>query len=340
MGCPSDVSPASCPSAAFVAGDRWPHSGRRRGRRVRGGPPFPGARLLRARRCLSMRIRAAVLSMTLACLAVAAAPAVPAPAASALGGLTLYHWWTSSSELAAVDSLVQAFKAQYPNVDVRPKDAHAHGGGGKMFVAISGAAATGHPPDAFQVHAGAPLRPYVDAGLVSPIDEVWAASGLEKAVPPIIRTMSTIDGHYYSIPINVHRDNLIWYNKALLDQHHIDPATLTSWDAFFKAADKLRAAGVPSPVQIGESWTASVAFESMMASLGMAAYEDWINGKITAPGDPRLLEAFGLLKKHLAYANRDYAKTPWDVAIRRVISAESAFCIMGDWANGEFRLAK
>jgi glucose/mannose transport system substrate-binding protein len=42
----------------------------------------------------------------------------------------------------------------------------------------------------------------------------------------------------------------------------------------------------------------------------------------------------------VSYANPDHATTAWDVAIKRVIAGEAAFCIMGDWANGEFRLAK
>jgi glucose/mannose transport system substrate-binding protein len=209
-----------------------------------------------------------------------------------------------------------------------------------MFGVISGAAGTGRPADAFQVHAGAPLRPYLSAGLLNPIDEVWTDSGLEKVVPPIIQTMSKIDGHYYSLPVNVHRTNLIWYNKALLDKHRIDPSTLTTWNAFFEAAERLEAAGVHHPLQVGENWTASVAFEAIMVSLGIAAYEDWINGKITAADDPRLVEAFGILKKYLSHANPDHATTAWDVAIKRVIAGEAAFCVMGDWANGEFRLAK
>jgi glucose/mannose transport system substrate-binding protein len=90
---------------------------------------------------------------------------------------------------------------------------------------------------------------------------------------------------------------------------------------------------------LGENWTASVALESIIAGQGVAAYEDWINGRMTGPDDRRLLEAFSVLRNYLAHANADHAKTPWDVAIRRVIAGESAFCIMGDWAHGEFRLA-
>ena len=254
-------------------------------------------------------------------------------------GLAVYHWWTSSSELAAVDALAALFRKQHPDVSLSTKEARAHGGGGRMFAVVSAAADAGRAPAAFQVHAGAPLRPYFDAGLLSPIDEVWQASGLDKAVPPIIKAMSVIDGRYYSLPVNVHRNNLVWYNKALLDAHRIDPATLTSWDALFAAGDRLRAAGVRTPFQMGESWTASVAFESILAGMGMAGYEDWVNGRITAPEDPRLLEAFQVLRKYLSYANSDHARTPWDVAIKRVLSGEAAFCVMGDWAHAEFRLA-
>jgi glucose/mannose transport system substrate-binding protein len=289
-----------------------------------------------------MKLRAAVLAMVVGSAATlfAAVVAVPQADPAKANGLMFYHWWTSSSETAAVKALVDVFKKQYPDVAVSPTNANSHGGGSKMFSVISGAAGTGRPPDAFQVHAGAPLRPYFAAGLLNPIDQVWSSSGLEKVVPPIIRTMSSIDGHYYSLPVNVHRNNLIWYNKALLDKHRIDPSTLTTWEAFFKAVDKLEAAGVHNPLQIGENWTASVAFESIMAGLGISAYEDWINGKITSAEDLRLLEAFGILKKYLSYANPDRVTTAWDTAIKRVIAGDAAFCIMGDWANGEFRLSK
>ena len=289
-----------------------------------------------------MNLRALLLPMVLGSTATLFAGPVATPASdqAKTNTLTFHHWWTSPSEAAAVNALVEVFKKQHPDVTVNPVVVNSQGGGSRMFSAINNAIASAQAPDAFQVHAGAPLRPYYSAGLLSPIDQAWTASGLEKVVPPIIQLMSKIDGHYYSLPINVHRNNLIWYNKPLLDKHGIDPRTLTTWDAFYAAADKLKAAGVQNPLQIGESWTASVAFESMMASLGVAPYEDWINGKITKADDPRLLQALGILKRYFSYANPDRAKIAWDIAIKRVIKGDAAFCIMGDWANGEFRLAK
>jgi glucose/mannose transport system substrate-binding protein len=266
--------------------------------------------------------------------------AAPVRAASPPTNVTIFHWWNSASERSAVDALVAVVEKRHPDLRVTATMADAHGGGARMFTVVRAAAAGGNPPDAFQLHAGAPMRPYFEAGLLAPLDSVWTEEGLDKVVPPIIRSMSQIDGHYYALPMNVHRNNLLWYNKTLLDKHHIDPLGLTTWEALFKAAEKLEAAGVRHPLQLGEAWTASVAFEGILASIGIDAYEDWINGKITAADDARLLEAFGILKVYLSHANPDYATTAWDTAIQRVIRGEAAFCLMGDWANGEFRLAK
>jgi glucose/mannose transport system substrate-binding protein len=83
-----------------------------------------------------------------------------------------------------------------------------------------------------------------------------------------------------------------------------------------------------------------VAFESILASLGIEGYEDWINGKITAADDARLVQAFTILRTYLQLANADHARTDWPIAVQRVARGDAAFCMMGDWANGEFRLAK
>jgi glucose/mannose transport system substrate-binding protein len=281
-------------------------------------------------------MRSAVL-LALILGSAAAVPAAPKAAAAPVP-VKVYHWWTSPSELAALSALGAVFEAQHPDMKANLVAGDAHGGGGRMFAFVRAAAAAKQPPDAFQVHAGSPLRPYYDAGLLGRVDEIWAEEGLEKVMPTIVRAMSQIDGHYYSVPMNVHRQNLVWYNKPLLDRHKIDPATLTTWDAFFKAAAKLQAAGVP-PLQVGVDWTKSIVFTNIVASLGVPAYEDWINGKITSADDPRLLEALGILKTYLGYANKDHATLVWEAATKRVVEGKSAFCHMGDWANGEFHVA-
>jgi glucose/mannose transport system substrate-binding protein len=267
-----------------------------------------------------------------------AAPALHAAPREAAGSLklTIYHWWTSPAETAAFQALVDLCGKKHPEVSVT--GATAPGGGAlAMFPLVSDLARAGRAPGTFQLNAGYAMQPFLDAGLLDPIDTLWASEGLERVVPQVVRDLSRFDGHYYAVPIGVHRKNLIWYNKAVLAQHGIDAGTLTTWDAFFKAAEKLRAADTV-PIQFSAS-TAAQIFEGIMASRGATAYQEWINGELRTPDDPRILEALGLLKKYVAYANPDHADVSWPETLKRVMKGQGAFCLMGDWANGEFRLA-
>jgi glucose/mannose transport system substrate-binding protein len=46
----------------------------------------------------------------------------------------------------------------------------------------------------------------------------------------------TVDGTIYSVPVNIHRSNLIWYNPAVLDEVGIDAPPAT-WEEFLQQAD-------------------------------------------------------------------------------------------------------
>jgi glucose/mannose transport system substrate-binding protein len=43
------------------------------------------------------------------------------------------------------------------------------------------------------------------------------------------------------IPVNVHRNGVLWFNKAIFDANGLSAPT--TWDEFFAAADTLKAAG-------------------------------------------------------------------------------------------------
>jgi glucose/mannose transport system substrate-binding protein len=251
--------------------------------------------------------------------------------------LVLYHWWGSSSEMAALNALATVFKTKYPGVS--EKRTVAPDRGGSLFGILEGLMRAGKPPDSIVMQTGYAMWPFVTAGLLDPVDDVWTAEGLDKVVPPTLRAMHQFDGHYYSVPIDVQRTNLIWYNKRVLDKNGIDPEALTTWERFFDAATRLRAAGVKTPIQIAAGWTVAETFGNIVASQGLAAYEDWVNGKIRAASDPRILRALGTLKTYSTLVNRDHAGLEWTVALGRVAKAESAFYGMGDWANGDFRAA-
>jgi glucose/mannose transport system substrate-binding protein len=276
-----------------------------------------------------------VVSVVLAAsLSVAAPPETDPPTK-----LSIIHWWTSPSEAAALSALVKGFSEKYPEVTVVSSVA-PHGGNTRhLFSMIRTLESENQTPDTFQMYGGYATQVFFDGGLLSPIDDLWAADKLEDVIPKVIRDMNKLNGHYYSVPVNVHRTNVIWYNKALLDRSKIDPDTLTTWDAFFRAAETLKAGGVQDPIQVGVTWTQAAVLEGIVASQGIGVYQDWINGKITAADDPRLIKAFETFARYLTYVNKDHESVGWDTAVQRVKNGEGAFCLMGDWADGEFRTA-
>ncbi|MFX1569529.1 MAG: ABC transporter substrate-binding protein [Promethearchaeota archaeon] len=257
--------------------------------------------------------------------------------------LEIYHWWTSGGEAAAITALVDVFEAQYPDTTVQEVQI-AGGGGFEMRVKIKTLMLAGQPPDTFQIHNGYEWTIFYEANLLNNIDHIWTTA-LKNAVPDVIEDISKgPDGHYYSVPVNIHRSNVLWCNLEILNDTGIDPATLTSWSAFWAACEAIIANPnytITAPVAMGEQWTAAHAFEQILASVGIDAYEAWINGDIdsgTATHYADLLTACEIYENLTDYINSDWAALSWDSAIAKLTAATptAAFAIMGDWANGEF----
>lgn len=262
----------------------------------------------------------------------------PPPVANVV---VIYHWWTSGGEKAAIDALVDVFKARYPDVGVIQSPV-AGGAGYVMKAVLKSLVLAGEAPDAFQMHAGYEGQPYFEGGYLEPISDLWEEEGWKDVFPDVVQDMVKFDGEYYAVPVNIHRVNVVWYNKNVLDDHGIDPATLTTWDAFFDACDTLVAAGIAHPISLGDigKWTDTHVLEQIIAGEGIEFYEDWVNGKVTSATDPKLVHALETFAKYLEYVNPDHAALTWDEATARVITGEAAFNVMGDWANGEFYVAE
>jgi glucose/mannose transport system substrate-binding protein len=251
----------------------------------------------------------------------------------------IYHWWTSGGEKAAIGALVDVFVKKYPDVGVIQSPV-AGGAGYVMKALMKSLVLAGEAPDAFQLHAGYEMKPYVDGGYLDPINDLWTAEGWTTVFPTVVQDMVKFGTNYYAVPVNIHRVNVVWYNKHVLDAHEIS-ANITTWDAFFAACDKLVAEGMAHPISLGDQgkWAATHVLEQIIASEGIGFYQDFINGKVTSAANTTLRDALTKFAKYLSYVNENHAALTWDGATAMVIRNESAFNIMGDWANGEFLVA-
>ncbi|QFP75981.1 ABC transporter substrate-binding protein [Deinococcus sp. AJ005] len=266
-----------------------------------------------------------------------AAALATASSALAAGKLEIFSWW-SGDEGPALEALVKLYKEKYPTVAV--DNATVSGGAGTNARAVLKTRMLGGtPPDSFQVHAGQELiGTWVVAGRMEDLSSLFKSEGWSKAFPAdVLKLISTKDG-IWSVPVNVHRSNVMWYNPTKLKEWGVTvPKT---WPEFITTCATLKKKGVAAPLVVGENWTQQHLWENVMiGTLGAQGWENLWAGK-TKFTDPKVVGAFTTFGKVMDCANKDASGLSWQQASDRIVSGQSAFNIMGDWAAGYFTTTK
>ena len=275
----------------------------------------------------------ATLAMLVALAVALPAGAVRSDQSAASSELEVFSWWTGGGEAAGLNKVIAIWKKQNPSIKF--KNAAVAGGAGTNAKAVlAQRLAAKDPPDSFQGHAGAELQDYIKAGQVEPLDSIYRQFGFDKVMPKQLISQITYKGHIYSVPVNIHRANVLWFNPAVLRKAGIAAAPKT-WAQFIAALKKAKAAGV-TPLALGEQWTQKHLFESvLLASLGPVKYAAlWRTP--TAWNGAGVKQAVSRFKTVLTYTNSDAASLTWQDAAKLVVDGKAAFNIMGDWANGYF----
>ena len=263
------------------------------------------------------------------------APEPTKPAGKELSGkLEMFSWWTAGGEADGLNAMYGLYRKAHPKVEI--VNATVAGGAGTNAKAVlSTRLAGGDPPDSFQLHAGLEVEKYEPGKYLQPLDHLYASESWDKVFPKDLITLLKYKDHYWGVPVNIHRSNILWYNqKIFADNGLTAPAT---WDQFFKAADTLKAKGlVPLVIGTKEGWEAGHTFETILASiLGPKGYKDLWAGK-TPWTDPKVAEALGTFRRLMTYANTDYAALTWSDAAQYLVDGKGGMHIMGDWTDGWF----
>jgi glucose/mannose transport system substrate-binding protein len=294
------------------------------------------------------------LPLILALVVMACGGTTPTPSASAQatvqsgGGSCQYDksrkpiavasWWTSGPEAIGLTKLLDTFNAA--NLTTCAYNVTAPGASAATAEAeVKAAILGGRPPDAVQVPIGPNfLDTYVDepgGPLMTALDGIVDSAAFPAGLIEIARGS---DGKIYSVPLNVQRTNVLWFNKSVMDSNGITPPA--TWEEFESAAAKLTAAGVV-PLAVGDrdGWASGLLFETILISeLGPERFR----GLWTAatPWDGAAVRsALGVYERVLTHQNTDHGSLGWDGANQLVIDAKAAMTVMGDWVNADY-LAK
>jgi len=273
-----------------------------------------------------------------------AAPAAPAeskpakqPAAGG-GKLEIFSWWTSGGEVEALEALYKLYREKYPNVEIiNAALAGGAGQGGNMKAVLETRMIGGDPPDSFQVHLGQELiGSHVKAGRMEELSELYASEGWNDVFPKGLIELASYEGKPYSVPVNIHRSNVMWYNvKHLADAGMEKPPA--TWDEWFAYAEKLKAKGIGALAVAGAdpNFSAHVFENILVATLGPDKYLGLFNGQ-TKWDDAGVKEAMGLLLKTHEYAQDGYQSVAWGDINEVMTSGKASTMIMGDWTHGLF----
>ena len=252
------------------------------------------------------------------------------------GELEIFSWW-AGDEGPALEALIDVYKSKYPDVEVI--NATVTGGSGVNAKAVLKTRMLGgNPPDSFQVHAGQELiGTWVMADRMVDLTPLFKEQGLMDAFPEGLLKLIGTDKGIWSVPVNIHRSNVMWYMPAKMKEWGIEaPKT---WDDFFKVAPMLKEKGIV-PLAIAQNWTHNHLWESVaVASLGADKWNALWSGEL-AFDSPEGIAAWELFGKVLEYTNDDASSLSWQQATDMIVDGRAAFNIMGDWAAGYLSTTK
>lgn len=252
----------------------------------------------------------------------------------ATSSIEVFSWWTAGGEAEGLNALLEVFQAEHPDIEF-VNAAVAGGAGTNARAVLATRLQANDPPESWQGHAGQELiGTYVAADLIEPLNFLYEEEGWLDVIPDTLIPLISEDGNIYSVPVNIHRANEMWYIPGTIEERGIEiPNT---WDEFLTVAADLDAQGI-TPLAMGEQWTSMHLFETvLLGELGADDYNalwtssgDWASSAVTSA-----LETFGQV---VDYTNEDASTLAWDQAAQLVIDGDAAFTIMGDWAEGYFK---
>ncbi|MFC4072430.1 ABC transporter substrate-binding protein [Actinoplanes subglobosus] len=245
----------------------------------------------------------------------------------------VFTWWAEGGEKAGLDALVNRFTTACPGQEFT-SGAVPGGAGINAKQVLNARLAQNDPPDVFQVHAGAELLDHIDSGQIKDLTAEFSSWGLTGTLPEGLIETITVNGKLWSVPIGVHRANVVWTNDQVLAESGILTAPRTMKD-FIANLTRLRRDGVESPLALGRDWTQLMLLEAVLISeLGPKRFTGLFTGTTKWDGKAvrSAIEDYATI---LGFSNADRDSLDWPEAERLLIDGKAGYQLMGDWAAAD-----
>lgn len=234
---------------------------------------------------------------------------------------------------AAFEALIKGFEAKYPDIKVKINimDHEGYKTSIRNFL-------TADAPDLANWYAGNRMRPYVEAGLFEPVDDVWEANGLKDSMASSVDSM-TLNGKIWGVPYTYYQWG-VYYRKDIFKKLGI--AEPKNWEEFMAVVKKLKENDI-TPITIGTKflWTAGGVFDYLNLRTNGYDFHMKLTGGEIPWTDERVKKTFAHWKELLdagAFID-NHATYSWQEALAPMVQGKAAMYVMGNFAVAPLREA-
>jgi len=226
---------------------------------------------------------------------------------------------------AAFETMVDAFRAEYPDIDVTLNtfDHEAYKTAIRNFLASD-------PPDVALWFAGNRMKFFVDQGLSMDVSDLWEEADFHDSMASS-EAAFTVDGKQYGVPWGYYQWG-VFYRTDIFEQYGLEVPT--NWDEFLEVGDTLVANGI-TPVTIGTKylWTAAGWFDYLNLRINGYEYHMDLTAGEVAYTDPGLDEVFAVWEDLLdrGFFLDNHATYSWQEAQAPLINGQAAMYLIGNF---------
>jgi raffinose/stachyose/melibiose transport system substrate-binding protein len=227
--------------------------------------------------------------------------------------------------------IVAQYESDHPNIKIELDSLNTD----QQKLKLKTQAASKAVPDITVVNPSAQMKPFVDAGLFAPLNEMVDKNGLKGTFQEGILDYYTFDGNLYALP-DGNNIAVVYYNKKLFEQAGVKVPT--TFEEMVEAVKQLKAKGI-QPMAIGEkdSWTGSFLFMNVLLRTngGPGFLKDVLDGKKTFE-DPAFTGAVDAFENLVQAGAFQEGATSFDYNAGENLfkTGKAAMYFMGSWATG------
>jgi len=245
----------------------------------------------------------------------------------------MLHQWASGNDAASIAKLGEMFTAKGGTWEQTAIAGHTANTLAKLRADV----VAGNAPAAVQLK-GPEIAEWAATGGTADMDELATAEGWDAVVAPELLPVMKPQGKWVAAPMNIHRINWIWGNKAAMEGVGVTELPKT-WADFNAACDKAVAGGKICLAHLSADWTDATTFEVVVYGQDPELFKKaFVEGDVEALRSEGMVKAFEqmrlMVSKYMdpAIAGRDY-----DTASNMMINGDALFFIMGDWELGTIK---